>query len=285
MLTVLESIKLSTEFLEKKGIESPRLNAEILLSEILNCKRLDLYLKFDQPLKELEISKYREWIKRRGLYEPIQYIIGKIEFFGLQFRVNSSVLIPRPETEILVEEVIKYSKSKNGLKILDIGTGSGIIAIAIAKQLEDSQITAIDISQEAINLAMENAVTNEVISKLKFLMSDIKDFENNEKFDVVVSNPPYISKEDFPSLQNEIKDYEPRIALTDSNDGLDFYKIISKRSKSLLKKDGRIYFEVGKGQADNVKRILIENDFICIRSINDYQQIERVVTGVMQWEH
>lgn len=285
MLTVLESIKLSTEFLEKKGIESPRLNAEILLSEILNCKRLDLYLKFDQSLKELEISKYREWIKRRGLYEPIQYIIGKIEFFGLQFRVNSSVLIPRPETEILVEEVIKYSKSKNGLKILDIGTGSGIIAIAIAKQLEDSQITAIDISQEAINLAIENAVTNEVISKLNFLMSDIKDFENNEKFDVVVSNPPYISKEDFPSLQNEIKDYEPRIALTDSNDGLDFYKIISKRSKSLLKKDGRIYFEVGKGQADNVKRILIENDFICIRSINDYQQIERVVTGVMQWEH
>jgi len=282
MLTVLESIKLSTEFLEKKGIESPRLNAEILLSEILNCKRLDLYLKFDQSLKELEISKYREWIKRRGLYEPIQYIIGKIEFFGLQFRVNSSVLIPRPETEILVEEVLKYSKSKNGLKILDIGTGSGIIAIAIAKQLEDSQITAIDISQEAINLAMENAVTNEVISKLKFLMSDIKDFENNEKFDVVVSNPPYISKEDFPSLQNEIKDYEPRIALTDSNDGLDFYKIISKRSKSLLKKDGRIYFEVGKGQADNVERILIENDFICIRSINDYQQIERVVTGVMQ---
>jgi len=282
MLTVLESIKLSTEFLEKKGIESPRLNAEILLSEILNCKRLDLYLKFDQSLKELEISKYREWIKRRGLYEPIQYIIGKIEFFGLQFRVNSSVLIPRPETEILVEEVIKYSKSKNGLKILDIGTGSGIIAIAIAKQLEDSQITAIDISQEAINLAIENAVTNEVISKLNFLMSDIKDFENNEKFDVVVSNPPYISKEDFPSLQNEIKDYEPRIALTDSNDGLDFYKIISKRSKSLLKKDGRIYFEVGKGQADNVKRILIENDFICIRSINDYQQIERVVTGVMQ---
>ena len=282
MLTVLESIKLSTEFLEKKGIESPRLNAEILLSEILNCKRLDLYLKFDQPLKELEISKYREWIKRRGLYEPIQYIIGKIEFFGLQFRVNSSVLIPRPETEILVEEVLRYSKSKNGLKILDIGTGSGIIAIAIAKQLEDSQITAIDISQEAINLAMENAVTNEVISKLKFLMSDIKDFENNEKFDVVVSNPPYISKEDFPSLQNEIKDYEPRIALTDSNDGLDFYKIISKRSKSLLKKDGRIYFEVGKGQADNVERILIENDFICIRSINDYQQIERVVTGVMQ---
>lgn len=285
MLTVLESIKLSTEFLEKKGIESPRLNAEILLSEILNCKRLDLYLKFDQPLKELEISKYREWIKRRGLYEPIQYIIGKIEFFGLQFRVNSSVLIPRPETEILVEEVLRYSKSKNGLKILDIGTGSGIIAIAIAKQLEDSQITAIDISQEAINLAIENAVTNEVISKLNFLMSDIKDFENNEKFDVVVSNPPYISKEDFPSLQNEIKDYEPRIALTDSNDGLDFYKIISKRSKSLLKKDGRIYFEVGKGQADNVKRILIENDFICIRSINDYQQIERVVTGVMQWEH
>jgi len=282
MLTVLESIKLSKEFLEKKGIESPRLNAEILLSEILNCKRLDLYLKFDQSLKELEISKYREWIKRRGLYEPIQYIIGKIEFFGLQFRVNSSVLIPRPETEILVEEVLRYSKSKNGLKILDIGTGSGIIAIAIAKQLEDSQITAIDISQEAINLAIENAVTNEVISKLNFLMSDIKDFENNEKFDVVVSNPPYISKEDFPSLQNEIKDYEPRIALTDSNDGLDFYKIISKRSKSLLKKDGRIYFEVGKGQADNVKRILIENDFICIRSINDYQQIERVVTGVMQ---
>ena len=186
MLTVLESIKLSTEFLEKKGIESPRLNAEILLSEILNCKRLDLYLKFDQSLKELEISKYREWIKRRGLYEPIQYIIGKIEFFGLQFRVNSSVLIPRPETEILVEEVLRYSKSKNGLKILDIGTGSGIIAIAIAKQLEDSQITAIDISQEAINLAIENAVTNEVISKLNFLMSDIKDFENNEKFDVVV---------------------------------------------------------------------------------------------------
>jgi release factor glutamine methyltransferase len=283
MLTVLESLKLSTEYLEKKGIESPRLNAELLLSEILNCKRLDLYLKFDQPLKENEVDKYREWISRRGKFEPLQYIIGKVEFFGLQFKVTRDVLIPRSETEILVEEVINSYKGKSGLKILDIGTGSGNIPIALAKNLANAEITTVDVSAKAIEIAKENALLNGVESEVKFILSDVNHLKiETGSFDIVISNPPYISAEEYPTLQKEIIDYEPSIALTDANDGLDFYRAIAERSKSFLKNEGKVFLEIGKGQFEDVEKILSKNDFHNIEIIKDYQQIERVISGELK---
>ncbi|NJD23013.1 MAG: peptide chain release factor N(5)-glutamine methyltransferase [Melioribacter sp.] len=282
MLTVLESLQLSTDFLEKKGIESPRLNAELLLSEILKCKRLDLYLKFDQPLKENEVGIYREWIARRGKFEPLQYIIGNVEFYGLPFKVTPDVLIPRPETEILVEEVIKRCKDINASKILDIGTGSGNISISLAKNLSDAEITSIDISDKALSIAQENALINGVEEKIHFITADVKTYMSNNQFDIIVSNPPYVSKEEYANLQNEILNYEPMTAVTDSNDGLDFYRTIAGRAKILLKKNGKIFLEVGKDQSKYVADILEKNDFINIYFVKDYQQIDRVVVGELK---
>ena len=282
MLTVLESIKLSTEYLEKKGVESPRINAELLLAHILKCKRLDLYLTFDRPLSEEEVSLYRSFLKRRGEFEPLQYIVGSVEFFGLPFFVNSSVLIPRQETEILVEEIIERNKNNPSIKILDIGTGSGNIAISLAKNLPGSTVTASDISEDALKLAAKNSVLNGTDSLVKFIENDIlKGFPEEKGFDVIVSNPPYVSVKEFEKLRPELKVYEPRQALTDNADGLIYYREISLKAKELLKRGGRLYFETGEGQSGSVRKILEENSFTSIMTKNDYLNIERVVSGEM----
>ena len=286
MLTVLESIKLSTEYLQSKGIESPRINAELLLANILNCKRLDIYLKFDQPLKEDEIKIYQEYIRRRGKFEPLQYIIGSVEFFGLEFKVNKSVLIPRPETEILVETVISSVPKEELVKILDIGTGSGNIAISLAKSLLNTKITAIDNSPEALGIAKENAKLNSVEERIEFVNESIL-MDNNystKKYDIIVSNPPYVPASEFQNLQPELKVYEPRIALTDENDGFSFFRIISSKSKSILKEKGKLFFEVGKDQFQKVEEILNENNFKNITVKKDYQNIERVIYGEFEPE-
>jgi release factor glutamine methyltransferase len=283
MLTVLESIKLSTEYLQNKEIESPRINAELLLASILKSKRLDLYLKFDQPLKEDEIKIYREYIRRRGKFEPLQYITGSVEFYGLEFKVNKSVLIPRQETEILVETIISCIKEKEDINILDIGTGSGNIAISLAKNLPGAKISAIDKSPEALDTAKENAKLNSVEEQIDFINENIMN-ENNysaKRYDVVVSNPPYVSIDEFPKLQPELKVYEPRIALTDEDDGFTFFKIISSKTKSILKEKGKLFFEVGKDQYKQVEEILRENNFQNITIKKDYLNIERVIFGEM----
>lgn len=280
MLTVLEAVKLSTDYLQKKGIESPRLNAELLLAHLLNCKRLDLYLLFDRPLKENEIILYRELLKKRGSFVPLQYIIGNVEFYGLEFSVDSSVLIPRPETELLVDTIIEENKNTN-LKILDIGTGSGIIAIALAKSLEQPELFAIDISEAALANAKKNAIKNDVTDRIKFLQLDVRSDLTliKESFDIIVSNPPYISKDEFPKLQTELRVFEPAIALTDYADGLSFFKIISEKAIRLLKNNGKLYFEIGKDQSDSVKKILQENGFANVQIKKDYQEIDRVISG------
>ncbi|HMU41656.1 MAG TPA: peptide chain release factor N(5)-glutamine methyltransferase [Ignavibacteriaceae bacterium] len=280
MLTVLEAVKLSADYLQKKGIESPRLNAELLLAHLLNCKRLDLYLLFDRPLKENEIILYRELLKKRGSFVPLQYIIGNVEFYGLEFSVDSSVLIPRPETELLVDTIIEENKNTT-LKILDIGTGSGIIAIALAKSLEQPELFAIDISEAALANAKKNAIKNDVTDRIKFLQLDVRSDLSllKESFDIIVSNPPYISKDEFPKLQTELRVFEPAIALTDYADGLSFFKIISEKAIRLLKNNGKLYFEIGKDQSDSVKKILQENGFANIQIKKDYQEIDRVISG------
>jgi release factor glutamine methyltransferase len=283
MLTVLESIKLSTEYLQKKGIESPRTNAELLLSKILKCKRLDLYLAFERPLTEEETNQYRQFIKRRGRFEPLQYIVGSVEFYGIEFLVNPSVLIPRPETEILVETILEEADKSNNLKILDIGCGSGNISISLAKNLPNSEVVSIDCSDDALKVAQQNAEFNGVGSQIKFLKNDITvDSEfKYDKFDIVVSNPPYIAKEEFNLLKPELQNYEPKIALTDGSDGFSFYKIISSKAKNFLSSKGKLYFEVGQGQAETVKNIMKKELYSNINFKKDYLNIDRVVKGEM----
>lgn len=283
MLTVLNALKLATEYFDKKEIQSARVNAELLLAHLLNCKRLDLYLRFEQPLAESEVELYRQMIARRGKFEPVQYIIGSTEFYGLPFDVNRSVLIPRPETEILVETIINKYKYSERLKILDIGCGSGNIAVSLAKHLPDSEITSIDISGEALQLAEENARRNGV-GNIKFQISDIitNGFAGNYKFNIIVSNPPYVSNDEFNSLQKEITLYEPRNAVTDDGDGLKFYKRISEFAKENLVDGGSLFYEIGAGQSDSVKSIMISNGYKEIQIVKDYQKIDRVIYGTIK---
>ncbi|HEX3074820.1 MAG TPA: peptide chain release factor N(5)-glutamine methyltransferase, partial [Ignavibacteriales bacterium] len=254
----------------KKGIESPRLNAELMLAYILNCKRFDLYLRFDQPLTELETTQYREALRRRGEFEPLQYITGRVEFYGLDLKVNKSVLIPRPETEILVETILKLSDKTAKLKILDIGSGSGNIPIALAKNLPEAELTAIDISDEALQVAEENAVSNLLENRISFIKMDaLSDFTFPYKFDIIVSNPPYVSSKDFSGLQKEIIGYEPKQAVTDNSDGLMFYRAISAKVKDLLNGGGKLFFEIGMGQSADVEG-LMKNYFSDINIIKDF---------------
>lgn len=281
MLTVLEAIKLSEDYLKKYGIESSRLNAELLLAEILNCRRLDLYLLYDRPLNDKEISGYREFIKRRSKREPLQYIIGHIEFYGINLMVNKTVLIPRPETEILVESIIKSYEKNAQLKILDIGIGSGNISIALLKNLPEATAVGIDISKDAIELTELNAKANIVLERLGLIQLSILDGDISklEKFDLIVSNPPYISKSEFENLEPELKVYEPSNSLTDYSDGYKFYKTIISSSQVLLKPNGKLFFELGKGQHEQVKNLMISSGFRNICIIKDYSQIERVISG------
>jgi release factor glutamine methyltransferase len=284
MITVLEAIKLSTEYLEKKDVESARANAEILLAEILNCKRLDLYLTFDKPLKENELNLYREFIRKRGMRIPLQYIVGNVEFFGFKLVVNENVLIPRPETEQLVEKIIKDNTGIENLTILDIGVGSGNISIALSNNLKNCKVVGIDISEKALEIAKVNSKKYLSENKVEFKLFDIlKDnLANLGKFDLIISNPPYISDKDFEALEPELKNFEPRIALTDSSDGISYYKKIISASKELLNMNGKLYFEMGKDQFQKIDSLMKENGFKNINIIKDYSGIERIISGELK---
>lgn len=281
MITVLESINLSTQYLNEKGIEAPRTNAELLLANILGCKRLDLYLSFERPLSEDELQKYREHIKRRGNFEPLQYVIGRVEFYGLELKVNPSVLIPRPETELMVENILSQYPKEQKLIILDIGSGSGNIAIALAVNLPQSKIVSTDISEEVLQVAKENSERHNVSGRIKYVKHNIlkNELNNFPMFDIVVSNPPYVSKESYSSLQKEIKDFEPGITVTDYSDGYTFFRDISAKASAKLKENGKLFFEVAQGQSEEVIEIMKINNFMNIGVIKDYQNIDRIIFG------
>ncbi len=278
-MTILEGIQLTTEYLEKKGIDSARTNAELMLAHILKCKRLDLYLQFDKPLKDDEVSLYREYLKRRSQFEPLQYILGTVEFYGLEFIINRSVLIPRQETEILIETIINKFSRDLPISILDIGTGSGNIPISLAKNLPLAKIISIDISAKAIELAKENALQNKVEDKIEFINTGIEEFNPEVKFDLIVSNPPYVSKEEYKNLQPEIVNYEPIEAVSDNSNGFYFYELITGKANQMLNRPGNLLFELGSGQSSEVKEIMEKEGFKNIMITKDYLNIERVICG------
>jgi len=282
MLTILEAIQLSTDYLAKKGIESARTNAELILANILDCTRLKLYLSFDRPLSEEEKNKYRDDIQRRGKFEPLQYITGKTDFYNLEFDITPDVLIPRPETEFLIEAVIaKYGKDEN-IKILDIGSGSGIISVTLAKIFSNAEIISIDINPAAVECSRRNAEKHQVKGSISFEIMDILSDETEAKlaqFDLIVSNPPYVSLDEYSGLQKEIIEYEPKEAVTDYSDGLTFYKRIISLSAGRLNSGGRLFMEMGKGQAENIRQLFSGDVFDGIEIINDLQKIERIICG------
>lgn len=275
---VLELLKVSENLLRDKGIDNPRLNAELMLADTLKAERINLYLDFEKPLNSEELSRFRESIRRRLKREPLQYILGYTEFWGLKFEVNASVLIPRPETELLVEKAVDIIKTKKieNPKILDIGTGSGCIAIALSKSLKCS-IEAIDISSEALITAEKNSVLNKTDNTIEFLNKDIfKDYNDFDGFDLVLSNPPYIHSAGYPGLQPEINKFEPVTALTDNKNGLSFYGKIIELSENTKTKCS-VLIEIGDGRCEDVKELFIKSGIKDFNIYNDLNRIPRVI--------
>jgi release factor glutamine methyltransferase len=276
---ILEILNLSADYLKNKNVDEPRLSSELLISHALKIKRLDIYLQYDRQLTDDETGLVRELLKRRAAHEPVQYITGRTEFYGLIFNVDRSVLIPRPDTEILVEKVIELI-GKREVKIFEIGTGSGCIAVSVAKNCPNAEITACDISDEALKTAVLNAKLNSVEDRIKFVRHDFLKDKPMGKFDLIISNPPYIEKTVLETLGLQVRKYEPAAALTDGGDGLAFYRRINDTAQNILEKDGLIILEIGYDQAEKVIDIY-KKSFRNINILKDYSKNDRVVTGTV----
>ena len=261
--------------------DTPRLDVEMLLKKALgDVDSMYIRMYLDKQLTEEQEKYFLEMIKERLNERPIAYMRGNREFMGLDFFVQEGVLIPRPDTETLVEEIINICNNRTGLNILDIGTGSGAITISLAKYLDKSHVISADISDIALEIASKNAISNNVDERIDFIKSDVfSNVPKEEKFDLIVSNPPYIRKADIDGLDRQVKDFEPYNALEGGEDGLDFYRKITKESKAFLKNKGILAYEVGHDQAQDVSQIMQENGFEGIYTKCDLQGFERVVIG------
>lgn len=284
--TILEILGATADYLKTKGIDDARLNAELLLAHVLNCRRIDLYANFDKPVKESERDQYKSLLKRRVSREPLQYILGETEFMGLRFSVDRRVLIPRPDTEILVEKAIdvcrQFPEGTESIAILDIGTGSGNIAVSLAKFVGNAHVTAIDVSADALEVAKKNGELHNLSPRIEWKIVDVLSdavFEIGDAFDMVVSNPPYGSGEDLKTLQPEIIEYEPKNAIFDGGDGLKFLRRISEVGNRLLRKGGYLLFEVGFDQSVKIREIMMRFGYEEIEVFKDLAGIDRVIKG------
>ena len=281
---LMEVLREATAFLEERGIENPRLNAERLLGHALGLSRMDLYLRFEQPLSPREREIFKTLLRRRASHEPLQYILGETEFMSLPFKVVPDVLIPRPETETLVERVVEEMKDRKTIRILDIGVGSGNLAVSLAHYLDGAEIVGVDVDSGVLSVAEENGRRNRVGERIRFAVADVREEtfvgRVDPPFDAVVSNPPYVSLEEWKTLPEEIREHEPKEALCDGGDGFSFFRLIASRGKELLKSGGKLFFEVGDGQSGRVKEILTDSGYREITGHPDLNGIERVVRGV-----
>jgi release factor glutamine methyltransferase len=276
--TVLKILTWTKEYLAGKGVDNARLETEWLLSSALGLDRVGLYVNFEKPLTDAELALYREMVTRRARREPLQYILGTQEFMGLEFETTPAALIPRCDTETLVEQTIKRSHGAD--LILDIGVGSGCIAVALATKLPNVQICGVDPSTAALELAQRNATKHGVAVTLK--QGSLFEPFAGTRFDLIVSNPPYIATAEFASLQPEVRDYEPRVALDGGPDGLDFYRSIIPAAPDHLSPSGWLLFEVGIGQAEQVLGFFAATGrFAELFTAKDLAGIERVVGGRM----
>lgn len=275
--TIETLLKWTRQYFGEKGVENPRLDAEVLLSHILEKDRLYLYVHFDQPLEEKELVAFRSAVKKRAARLPVAYIIGNKEFMGLDFKVTPAVLIPRPDTEILVETALNRLKTMESPQILDIGTGSGAICISMLVKQQSAKGIAIDISPEALSVAKTNAERHQVDERLTFCLGDLFAPVQDQVFNAILSNPPYIPEADIAGLTPEVRQ-EPSQALVGGKDGLDFYRRIIREGRNYLAAGGFIAMEVGIGQSQQVAAMAEETGFYKVSEIvKDYGGIERVV--------
>jgi release factor glutamine methyltransferase len=274
--TILKILTWTREYLAGKGVENARLEAEWLLCEVIGLDRLGLYLNFDKPLSAAELAGFRELVSRRARREPLQYILGSQEFMGLEFAVSPAVLIPRHDTGTLVAEAVRLGGTAR--RVLDIGMGSGCIAVALAKFLPGAVICGVERSAEALALALRNAQQNGVTVTCR--EGSLFEPFTGERFDLIVSNPPYIPTGDLAALQPEVRDFEPVGALDGGIDGLDFYRAMIPAAPDFLEPDGLLLFEAGIGQSAEVVRLFeTTGRFGEIFTARDEGGIERVIGG------
>ena len=274
---IIDVINWGVDYFENKSLENPRLEIEIFLQHILDCKKIDLYINFENEVSPHDLNTLKGYIKRRLENEPSQYIVGKSNFYGRNFYVDNNVLIPRPETEILINACIEFLSMKDNPEIIDIGTGSGCIGITLAKEIPSSNVIAIDCSEKALAVAEKNA-KNIGIKNIDFVKSDFLKQTIDLRADLLVSNPPYIPKEDISNLMADVKEYEPSKALTDNLDGLEFYRVFSKKFGPMIKIDGALIVEVGKNEHPlKAKKIFEQSGPVNVEMINDYNGDIRVL--------
>ena len=274
-MNIIELINIGSNLLKEKNIQSHILDSEILLSKTLNKSREDILINLEEKINEKDIFKYKNYIDRRIKNEPIAYILEEKEFWSKKFKVNKNTLIPRPETELLVNKLSEIFKEKK-ISILDIGTGSGCIILSLLDELKSSTGIGIDISKEAVSIAKINGLRLNLLNRVKFLNKSVSSIFN-KKFDLIVSNPPYIESKDMKNLSEDIRRYEPRLALDGGNDGLDLIKKVIYKSKSILKTKGTLALEIGNEQIKKVSKILFDNNFRIKHVINDYKNNVRCV--------
>ena len=275
-MNLSETLIYGNKFLKINNIKTFSLDSELLLSKVLDIRREELLINLHKRIEKKKFKKYKKLLNKRKNREPIAYILKKKEFWKLDFYVDQSVLIPRPETEIIVEEVLKFYNYNSSKNFLDIGTGTGCITISILRERPKCKATAIDISKNAINVAKFNAKMHHLQNKIKFVNIDIDKFSFN-KYDFIISNPPYINIVDLKRLDLGIKLYEPIIALRAGIDGLSEIRKIIRKSKTLLKNNGKLIFEIGNRHIDIIMKLLLDNGFYINKICKDIQSYPRVV--------
>ncbi len=282
-MTVIEVIQRSAEFLARKGVDSPRLQAELLLAHVLKLPRMQLYLDFQRQLTPAEADHLRELVQRRGRREPLQHILGTTCFCGLEMAVNRHVLVPRPETELLAEAGWEFLRQltpgdSGPRPVLDFGTGSGCLAVTLAVKCPDARVTAMDVSPDALAVAAQNAARHGVSDRIEFRESDgFAALPAGAKFDLIVSNPPYIPTLEIDTLQPEVRDFDPRAALDGGPDGLKFHRLLAGQATAFLAAGGRLMLELGDGQAAAVREIFEAENWIVEAIRPDYNQRLRIM--------
>ena len=286
--TIQKLLNWVTEYLTGKHIDSPRLAAELLLSYVLEMKRIELYMYFDKPVEKEQLNLLHDLVKRAGQDEPIAYLTGKTEFYSIELNITPDCLIPRPETELLVERAIEFLRKRSGRQsVLDLCTGCGCIAVAIAKNFADADIIATDISDAALKIASENIEKHRLKDRIKLFCGDLFDpivpGLDAAKFDLIVCNPPYVSASEFEKLDKNVKDYEPRLALFAGVDGLDIYRRIIEKVGAFLKPDAALMLEIGYSQGQAVKELLEQTGcFAKITIEKDFHNNDRIAIAKKQ---
>ncbi|WP_025322703.1 peptide chain release factor N(5)-glutamine methyltransferase [Deferrisoma camini] len=277
--TPLELVRLTAEYLAGRGVANPRLDAEVLLAHVLGVPRIRLYTEFDKPLEEAEVAAYREAVRRRARREPVAYITGEREFWSLRFRVAPGVLVPRPETELLVEAALEGTADTG--RVLDLGTGSGCVVVAFLRERPGWTGVGVDASAEALEVARENAGSLGVADRLELRQGDLFGPVGGERFDRIVSNPPYVPTAELETLEPEVNRFEPRGALDGGPDGLAVIRRIAAAAAGFLAPGGRLVLEFGRGQERAVAAILEEAGFSQVEIRDDLAGIPRVAVALL----